>query len=197
MNTLQEHHKKNFTEVNARLGLDSQKHVLKASSNDVFAKKDVIVFGADKANSDIVGKVVPVASIAELKRLSGIPSNVDDAHVDYPAPMTKMLKGIESLQAEGISDDLKDEIAKAASSYVLGQPDKVKDYEKVINTTMFPGKALLFAVDNLYIKSGQTVVLGTSGEPEIYNFGTITIEQGGLLSVVGNVQLTCQVFTQL
>jgi len=197
MSTLQDHHKKNFMEVNARLGLESQGNLLKASSNDVFAKKDVIVFGADKANSDIVGKVVPVASIAELKRLSGIPSDVDDAHVNYPEPIAQLSKDTANLKEAGISDNLKEQIGKAASSYILGNPEKVKGFENAINATLFPGKALLFSMEDLYVKSGQTVVFGTGDEPEIYNFGTITVEQGGQISVVGNVQLTCQVFTQL
>lgn len=191
MNNLQDYHKKNFIEVNERLGITPKEQLLKSSTDDVFAKKDVIVFGSDKATSDIVGKVVPVASIAELKRLSGVPADADDSHVEYPEKTAGLLKTSDS------SDSQREDIAKAASSYILGNPDKVKHYEDVINSSLFPGKAVLFSVEDLYIRSGQIVVLGQSGEPEIYNFGTITIEQGGELSIVGNVQLTCQVFTQL
>lgn len=192
MNNLEDYHKENFKEVNARLGLASEEQVLKSSTDDVFGKKDTIVFGADPSSCDIVGKVIPVANIAELKKLSGIPSDVDTSHIDIPEASPKTLTS-----NEGISDSAKEDIAKAASAYILGNPDKVKDYEDVINKTLFPGKAVVFSVENLYVRNGQTVVLGSTGEPEIYNFGSITIEKGGLLSVVGNVQLTCQIFTQL
>lgn len=191
MNNLKDYHKKNFNEVNERLGITPTENLLKSSTDDVFAKKDVIVFGSDKATCDFVGKVVPVASIAELKRLSGVPADADDSHVEYPEKTAGQLKTADS------SDSQKEDIAKAASSYILGNPDKVKHYEDVINSSLFPGKAVLFSVNDLLIKTGQTVILGQSGEPEIYNFGSITIQQGGELSIVGNVQLTCQVFTQL
>lgn len=190
MANLQDHHKKNFMEVNARLGLETEKQMLKTAS-DVFAKKDVVVFGADQS-SDIVGKTVSVANIAELKKLSGTPYDAKDDQVEYPEKPSKMLKA-----GGDISDRVREDISKAAAAYILGNPDKVRDYEGYINDAMFPGKAILFSVEDLYIKKGQTVVLGASGEPEIYNFGTITVEDGGQLSVVGNVQLTCQIFTQL
>ncbi|MEN2399370.1 hypothetical protein GKZ90_0006250 [Flavobacterium sp. MC2016-06] len=192
MNNLQEHHKKNFEEVNERLGLTSENEVLKSLSNDILAKKDTIVFGADEASCDIVGKVIPVPHIAELKRLSGVPSDGDDTHVQYVEK-----PAVKYNSSKNISDSEKEDIAKAATAYILGDPEKVKDYEDAINDTLFPGKAVLFSVENLYVKNGQTVVFGSTGEPEIYNFGTITIEKGGQLSVVGNIQLTCQLFTQL
>ncbi len=192
MSNLQDHHKKKFKEVNERLGLASEIEVLKSSISDVLVKKDTIVFGADELSSDIVGKVIPVGSIADLKKLSGIPYDADDSHVIYPDNFANKLS-----VEEGISESMKEEITKAATAYILGNPDKVKHYEDHINAVMFPGKALVFAAEDLYIRNGQTVVLGGSGDPEIYNFGTITIENGGSISVIGNVQLTCQIFTQL
>jgi hypothetical protein len=61
----------------------------------------------------------------------------------------------------------------------------------------FPAKAAAFAAENLYIKSGQVVTLGQAGDPSVYNFGTITVEEGGQIRVVGQVSINCQVFTQL
>lgn len=196
MATLQDHHKKNFMEVNKRLGLTPDEHIFK-SSHAAF-NNDKVVFAADQASGDIIGKTIPVASIAELKRLSGVPNDGKDDHIDYQE-ITLLKSGLtaKNLKREDLDNDSMQLIQKAASAYILGNSEKVKDYEDLINAAMFPGNAVVFTAENLYVKSGQTVVLGGSGNPEIYNFGTITVEQGGQIQVIGNVQLTCQIFTQL
>jgi len=195
MATLQDHHKKNFMEVNKRLGLTPDEHMFK-SSHAAF-NNDKVVFAADQAGGDIIGKTIPVASIAELKRLSGVPYDAKDDHIEYPAPLLKSGLTAKTLKREDLDNDSMELIQKAASAYILGNTEKVKDYEDLINAAMFPGNAVVFTAENLYVKSGQTVVLGGSGNPEIYNFGTITVERGGQIQVIGNVQLTCQIFTQL
>lgn len=194
MATLQDHHKKNFMEVNKRLGLSPDGHMLKASH--AAFENDRPFFDAGQASSHIVSKSIEVASIAELKRLLGLPNDRGDDHVDYPDSLDTF-KSTSPESLTGISNEMKGQITKAATAYVLGNPEKVKEYEDLINTHLFPGKALVFSIEDLYIRSGQTIILGRSGENEIYNVGTITVEKGGEIRVEGNTSLHCQIFTQL
>lgn len=196
MATLQDHHRKNFMEVNKRLGLSPDEHMLMASHTAFENERGL--FDAGQASGHIVSKSIEVASIAELKRLLGLPNEGGDDHVNYPDPLDAFTgTNHVSLTGDGISNEMKGQITKAATAYVLGNPEKVKEYEDLINTHMFPGKALVFSVEDLYIRSGQVLTLGTSGENEIYNIGTITVERGGEIRVEGNTTLHCQIFTQL
>ncbi|MCL7986623.1 hypothetical protein M8998_01590 [Sphingobacterium sp. lm-10] len=196
MKNLEDHHKKNFIEVNERLGLAPDEYMFKMSHGAF--ENDTVVFADDLSNGHIIGKSISVASIAELKRLSGVPNDGEDDHVVYPVKgMLGSSANEAAITKQNITEDMKNEMTKAASAYVLGDPEKVREYEDLINKLMFPGKALVFSAEDLYIKSGQTCVLGKSGDTELYNFGTITIEQGGQIQVVGNTQVTCQIFTQL
>src|SRR5688572_8429633 len=141
MATLQDHHRKNFMEVNKRLGLAPDEHMFKMS-HEAF-KSDQVVFAADQASGDIIGKSIPIASIAELKRLSGVPHDNDDNHVNYPASLTSLKSAGAAVTRENMSDEMRNHIAMAAAAYILGDPEKVKDYEDLINTHMFPGKAIV------------------------------------------------------
>ncbi len=202
MPALNEHHQQNFRAANARVGLAPDDFMF-TMDHPAF-QKDVVVFGGDPTTSDIVGKVVAVASIAELKKLSGLPLSGEDDHILYPEELSKVLPA--RLGAENFTRDhlfhsdyagVAENIRAAATAYILGQSEKVADYEPLINMAMFPGKVSVFAMQNLLVKAGQTVTLGDKSETLICNFQNVTVEQGGTIRVVGNVSLNCQVFTQL
>jgi hypothetical protein len=186
MATLNDSHREAFNKVAARLGFQPGETTVDQSHPAL--KKELFAFGADD-NADIGGKVIPVSSIADLKTLIGLPDHPEDAHVNYPQALAKELAPD--------SDDLHNSIKTAAVAYLLGDPKKVADYEDLINHALFPGKVLAFNADDLNVADGQTVVLGTSGETEVYNFGTITVAATGKITVVGNTSVNCQVFTQL
>src|SRR5690606_31509212 len=122
MAILQDHHRKNFNDVNKRLGFASDEHMFKMSH--AAFENDRVVFAADPANGHIAGKSIPVASIAELKRLSGIPQDGEDDHVNYPEPLLKLKSTNPGLlSGEGMNDEMRNHIAKAAAAYILGKPE--------------------------------------------------------------------------
>ncbi|WDF57253.1 hypothetical protein [Mucilaginibacter sp. KACC 22063] len=185
MATLTDSHREAFNKIAARLGFQPGETTINQSHPAL--SRELFTFGADDT-ADIGGKVIPVSSIADLKTLIGLPDHPEDSHVDYPQTLAKELAPN--------SDDLRNSIKTAAVAYLIGDPKKVADYEDLINHSLFPGKVLAFNADDLTVADGQTVVLGTSGETEVYNFGTITVAPTGTIRVVGNTSVNCQVFTQ-
>src|ERR1700761_1612210 len=135
MASLSESHKENFIAGSARLGF-SQQETSFDMSHPAF-ENDAVTFGSAESGADIVGKKVPVASIADLRKLANIPVHHEDAHVTYPEALTNVLNGAEptgspaemlAAVAPNYKAVLQYNVKTAAVAYLVGQPEKVADY---------------------------------------------------------------------
>jgi hypothetical protein len=79
---------------------------------------------------------------------------------------------------------------------MLGLPNSVKDNLPEMSP-VYPCEGLLIAGEELYIKAGQVIEVGSEDNPTLMVLGAITIESGGQLLVTGNTAVNCQFFTQL
>ncbi|OZG73938.1 hypothetical protein BTA51_09155 [Hahella sp. CCB-MM4] len=189
---------KAFAEVNQRLGMGptdttfTQEHMLAKGSGPVHMSSDPLA-------SHIPPKIIPVASIAEMNKLVGIPDYYNDSHVDYPPPLPQehlnQLTAANSTEEfrQSVSPEMHENIKKAAVAYVQGNSNKVKDYEPLINAAMFPGKVAAFVAENITVTAENPLII-MPGDPQVHNYGTITVEPGGRIQVSEHVTLTCQQF---
>ena len=142
---------------------------------------------------------IPVASISDMNKLVGIPDTNDDSHVEYPEParqeLLNLLKSANSTDEfhRSVTPDMHDNIRKAATAFVLGNSSKVKDYEPLINARMFPGKVAAFVADDIVITAENPLII-KPGDPQVHNYGTITVKPGGYIQVSENATINCQQF---
>ncbi|OZG72735.1 hypothetical protein BTA51_14525 [Hahella sp. CCB-MM4] len=189
---------KAFADVNQRLGMGAnettfcQDHIMSKGSGPVHMSSDPLA-------SHIPPKIIPVASIADMNKLVGIPDTNDDSHVEYPEPARQehlnLLKSANSTDEfhRSVTPEMHENIRKAATAYVLGNSSKVKDYEPLINARMFPGKVAAFVADDIVITADNPLII-KPGDPQVHNYGTITVKPGGYIQVSENATINCQQF---
>jgi len=186
-----------FARINEKLGLGPDE--LTFTQADLDAKgKGPIILSSDPLESTIPPKAVAVASIADFRNKVYF-DDPDDAHVDYPgAPAPKLLSLVKSaksrreLKEEFTQDDIIN-LRKAATAYLLGKPEKVKDYEALINAFYFPGKIAVFTAGDITITKDNPLIIN-SGDPPVLNFKTMTIKPGGYIAVHEDSTINTQQF---
>ncbi|RAJ80352.1 hypothetical protein CLV59_105461 [Chitinophaga dinghuensis] len=202
MNTLTQAQKDNHASVNQRLGLAPDAHLtLSNQIKSIQQQKKNLVFSSDPLESDVPPIHVSVGSIAEFKKMVGVPDGNDDGHVTYPDPLAdhhRQLMSAVGSKAELLSrmdDQLFDKMQKAAYAYVMGDSRKVQEYEPLINSLMFPGRIAVFTGEDLDIPSGETYTI-KGEDPVVMNFEEITEGQNAEIMITTNCSLHTQYFTQ-
>jgi hypothetical protein len=137
-----------------------------------------------------------------MRKMSGFPDEYEDSgqeEPDYPDPPSKgemnLADGYAANISSSLSDDLRDRIRRAAECYVMGNPEKVKDYESLINATLFPGRIAVFTGDILDVPANTTHVIGGK-EPVKLNFEKIIVGDNATISVQTGADITTQIFIQ-
>ena len=203
LNFLTAEQKAAFAKVNALLGLGPDEVTYSFSGDN--PQPANLVLSSDPAESHVPPHLIPIGSIAELRKVAGYDDihpkpqvrEEDEAH--YPEPVgaheLALLESQGTSMALSVSPDLRKRIAKAATAYVMLNPERVRDYVPLINATMFPGKVAAFVAEDLNVPAGQTITLtGPSGT--IFNYGAVTVGAGGSIAVDVNCTFNCQTFTQ-
>jgi len=203
MNTLTQAQKDNHASVNQRLGLAPDVHLtLNKQIKSIQQQKKNLVFSSDPLESDVPPIHVSVGSIAEFKKMVGVPDDQDDSHVNYPSPLEdqhRQLMASVGSKAEllgRMDEDLHDKMRQAAYAYVMGDSRKVQEYEPLINSLMFPGRIAVFTGQDLNIPADETYTI-KGEDPVVMNFEEITEGQNAEIMITTNCSLHTQYFTQL
>lgn len=205
-----------FAKVNALFGLGpdevtfSWPSVVAADRMPATGRRPApgLILSSDPAESHVPPHFVPVGSIAELRKIAGY----DDIHPQptvreedeqyYPGPLSEDEKGLLASQSTGLkpnlSPELRARVERAATAYVMLNPERVREYESLINAALFPGQVAVFVAPDLLVKSGEVYRITGDGQiPVAVNFTTVTVEAGGCIAIDVNCILNCQTFTQL
>lgn len=161
------------------------------------------VMSHDPAESDFTPHLVEVGSIADLRRIAGFPEEhvggADEPHYpDPPSAQELQLVNSNSLTSQKFQtddEDLQQRIMQAANAYVMGDPEKVKEYEPLINAAMFPGQLAAFTGDTLEIPANTVRVIG-GDNPVFLNFGQIIVGEGATISIETYATINTQIFVQ-
>ncbi len=173
-NDLTDEEKQTYAAVNRRFGIDD----LESTYNPEDYKGDTLTFSADPGQSDVPPRIITVQTIADLKTLIGNPAERDDSDIDYPAD-----------PAYSTADQIKANLSKAASAYVLGNPEKVMAYEHFINAEMFPMSVAYFAATTTFVIDKPIIVTGPG--PVAWNHPAIVFKSGGNITADADFTITC------
>jgi hypothetical protein len=192
-----------FAEVNARCGLGPDEFTAKLADSELAALPKTRVM-ASTGHSDFPPYILPIGSVEDMRKLVGlagafVPPKVG-SEPDYPPPPT--IEEVESFlnATQGgvkplISHGFKERIEKAAIAYVVGDPEKVKGYEPMINSLLYPGRVAVFSGETLDVPSGSDHVL-TGDDPVMLNYGKITVAKGGTIKVKSRAFISAQLFSE-
>ena len=174
-NELTDEEKKTYAAVNRKFGMDDLESTYHPED---YNNGDTLTFSADPEQSDIPPRIITVQTIADLKNLIGNPAERDDTDIDYPAD-----------PANSTADQVRANLQKALSAYVLGKPEKVMAYEPLINAEMFPMSVAYFAAATTHVIDKPIVVTGPS--PVAWNYASIVFKSGGNITADVNFTITC------
>ena len=158
---------------------------------------------------------VMAANVKELKEKLGVKDSdidaglVSDGHIKYPPAASNNLLELHSSSIDGCAFDqsLKDHhledahhLSNATTAFVMGHSAKTQSYENSINKVSFPKPMTVpvFAVENVVVtKDKPLIIKGEDDKPVVVNFGSVTVEPGGQIIVLGgSTKWTSQTFIQ-
>lgn len=210
MDYLTEEQKASFASTNALLGLgptDLTAEPAKAGRRSLVAEGPSIM-SSNADESHFTPHLVEVGSIADLRRIAGFDEQNTfsrggggDEPYYPPPPSEEELQQVTAGRglADGLKfqpdDDLQQRIQQAANAYVMGDPEKVAEYEPLINAAMFPGQVAAFVGDTLEIPAGATHVISGS-DPVVLNYAQIIVGEGATIVVQTEAMINSQIFVQ-
>jgi hypothetical protein len=163
-----------------------------------------VVFSSDPEDSHVPPTLVQVSSIAQLKRMVGVPDEhyeagmYSDRAIDYPDPLPRAVAELVDTARNKcdleyrLSDEHFEHVRRAAHAYMHGHSDRVRSYEPMIDALMFPTQVAVFAGVELVIDT-RVVVSGSA--PVTWNYGSITVEEPGKIVVMTEFNVIAQSFT--
>ncbi|RCW84099.1 hypothetical protein [Paracoccus lutimaris] len=172
---------------------------------------DKLVLSADPSISAIEPTIVPYNSLAELKAMIGRADSdytdgpFSDRLLDYPAPLDR--DRVHALMATRNECDFdyqvtRDELHalyRAAQAYIMGNSQKLKTHEPILNKRFGTGSVAVLAVEALVVKAGHPVIFAPDpNDPNKIlcpNFTSVTVENGGQIIVSTKIQMTTTTFT--
>ncbi len=113
-----------------------------------------------------------------------------------------MSNGLEALSPEQIEVSWEDMDAKTLVQLRTGLLRQIvsngeipEDYKKMIERHFFPLPVSVFAAKDIYIKAGTVFKIEPDGhDPVICDFGTVTLEEGGLIQIEAPAIITIHNF---
>jgi hypothetical protein len=165
------------------------------------------ILSGDPSVSHVPPTLIQVNSIADLNKMRGTPDEhytqmgYSDKSIPYPPEFSSAKAGLmdtaEDLCAlrEQLSPEDHANIRRAAEAYVMGNSEKVKSYESIINATMFPQQMAVFAGESIVVSAANPLVIKGPG-PVTLNYASITVEPGGEIVIQTSANITTQTFTQ-
>jgi hypothetical protein len=159
---------------------------------------------ADLASSHLVSHERTVYSIADLKRVDGVPDSEVEARpqdlTDYPDEpkfdVPKLVARYRDPRALGmlLGPEGKATVKKATAAYLSGNSKRVAalGYEPIINALHFPLVTVAAAADTITVQNGQTATFGQPGQqPQGLSVTAITIYGAGELKFECDFTLDC------
>jgi len=189
---------KNYAAVNIRLGLppDFSSHQGGLESGG----DGPLVLSSDPLESHIKPKVISVASIAQMNEMLGIPDDYPDDRIEGPPSLTESLRNHLSNSKSthelwnGLTETDVSNIRKAATVFVLGNSERVKEYQPLIDPLFFPTNVAYFASPEPFIIKDKILVTGKT--PVVWNYDKIIMEPGGsIVSEAEDFKINCNNFT--
>lgn len=170
-------------------------------------KPGINLLSSDPATSTIKPTLIPVANIAEMNRLAGIPDEEftsgkrSDAGTFYPPPLAPArmshlanLKNACDLDYH-MTNDEQDLVQRAAEAYMTGNSAKVAAWEPILNAKFFPTQITAFAGGPIVVKADSQLVI--NAQNPVVTATSITVEYTGQIVVqTSGAQITTQTFTQ-
>jgi len=192
MASLTESQKKKFAAINAQWGITADEYTHYAATT-----KTNLRLSSNERESDVPPRILSVKNINELKLLAGIPGRPDfeDSHIHYPPPLgyrARRMFSDPSHEAGGLSPELLNDTKKAFKAYLYGVPEKVAEYEPLINMTFFPMQFAVFSGDILHIPANGTLTIAGSC-PVKLNYEQIIIEAGGRIVKETDTDISAQI----
>lgn len=206
---LTDEQRRDFEEEHARLGFGAGEDSDARQTREIGDSPGPIVFSSSPEESHVPPKLIPVGSIAQLNTLMGVADeayaagDLSDRSIVYPesemdgemASILESAKDVCGLKA-ALSDDQHRKLVRIASAYLLGNSEKVRSYEPIINTLYFPGHVAAFSSPStLIVRKGSPLVI-KGRDPVIMNFGAITVEEGAEILIESQTTLRAQVIRQ-
>lgn len=198
-----------FHAVQARLGL-TPAHL---SHTGVLQTKDFgghLVISTDPAELRIPTIRVPYSTMADLKRLGGIPDEFytsegrSDSAIYYPpAPLHARLATLAAsndvcIMRHLMTDEELETLNHASVAYMMGNSAKVKAFETMLDLQFGASSLEVVSAQDLVVNANQMVEIRSPDErPIVLNFGTVTVERGGQFQVQCRTQFNTQVMTVL
>jgi hypothetical protein len=150
-----------------------------------------VIFSADPEISTIPPHVVTVNSLDEVKRIAGNPdshyeSGTLQQHHDIfeDWPTEKNEKSPSELEAHE-----NQRIIAAEMGYIYGHSKHYESYKTIIEKHKYPARFAVFAAEDVCVDANNPLYIKSEGA---YNFGTVTICQGGSIIFEANATMTVQ-----
>jgi hypothetical protein len=202
MDYLNDEQKALFAANNSLVGLGPTEFTAQLSDEELAALPSTRIMSNNPDESHFPVYQISVASIAEMRKIAGFPEEYVDTggeQPDYPPPPTaeeiSLVTGYSSGLKLQINEDLKHRIEKAAQAYVMGNPDRVREYEPLINAALFPGQVTVFTGDTLGVPADALHII-KGDNPTFLNYGKITVGKNASISIQKEVTVNAQVFIQ-
>lgn len=153
----------------------------------------------EEALTNVSTHTVQIPNLARLKQLWGVSNAVfaepgKDAHIKYPSPLedarVKVLgTGRKELTEQAITAEEHAAVDEAVEAYVNGNSGKVPPHlVKLADTLRFPMSVRVMAAQDL-------TITGPFPVSQSLVCGTITIEPGGFIEIIGDATITAQTIT--
>jgi hypothetical protein len=191
-----------FTEQLKLRGLDPKQVIgVHLDSNNANGR---LQLHTDLTTSHVVAHHRTVYSIADLKRVSGVPDSAvaaraqdlteypDEPSFDVPKLATRYSDPRALSRVLGPEGNAT--VKKAAAAYLSGNSKRVTElgYEPLINALYFPLVTATSAVDTITVQNGQTVAFGKPGDPPHDTLvTTITMIGSGSLQFLSDYTINC------
>jgi hypothetical protein len=132
---------------------------------------------------------VKLTSIEQMRALAG-GSSAGNVAIPEPWPAAKAGATIDDL-------DQGDEtmLRSAVFVHAVGRGDEVSSYRDVLNRRFFPMPIIVYAGKDIVIKKGCVLTIEPDGhDPVVVNYGSVTLEEGGLIRCEAPVLFIVQRF---
>jgi len=182
--------KQNFESRLAEMGLEASHVVHEIRTGDTDGP--TIFSNHPNYESHIPPVILSIPSLKALRALGGIPDAAYERgeYDDHPEVPPEWPKEKSGHRVADLSPEENRNIRKAFVAQIYGNSDRVKSYEPVIDKNYFPMKVAAFAVENLVVDADHPLIL--KGTAHVYNFGVVTIKQGGQIQCETDAEMTVQ-----
>src|ERR1700685_4465958 len=163
------------------------------------------ILSGDPKESKLPATLIEIKSIKHLKQLVGIPDEayisgkLSDVGIDYPpeleASRLELIRTSKNIcdLLDNLTLEERGDLKHARESFIQGNSEKSRSYEKLIDAVNFPAQLAVFSVDTIIVKPGNPLIL--TGPPAVdLHAASIIVASGGQIIVKYDARITTQLF---